>query len=295
VRILVTGGAGFLGAAFAGHARRAGHAVVTADLTAGEADRALDIADAAAVAALTRDVAPECVVHLAAVLTDAAAVDAVAATRVNALGTASVFASAAMSGARRVVYASSVAAVGPCPEGSGDDVALAPRSVYGATKAFGEHLARAMADEPHGPDFTVLRFGWVYGPGRVRGWRVAQEMIERFAAGEPRVSYPGFEGEMDWTYVADAAEVLLRAATRPLPRFCAFNVMGDRRPISDAAAWLEARCPGSRAAPVPARTPPSGWGLGNDGLAEALGFVPRTTLEQGIDAMLEGLRGPDWP
>ena len=127
---------------------------------------------------------------------------------------------------------------------SGDDVALSPRTVYGATKAFGEHLARAMSEAPEGPDFVVLRFGWVYGPGRERGWRSAQELIERFAAGERRVEFPDYPERIDWTFIDDASEVLLRATERPLGRFRAFNVVGDRRTIRDAAAYLQQRFPG---------------------------------------------------
>ncbi len=49
MRVLVTGGAGFLGAAFAGRARAAGHAVTTLDRQ-GEVDCHCDVGDAATVA-----------------------------------------------------------------------------------------------------------------------------------------------------------------------------------------------------------------------------------------------------
>jgi UDP-glucose 4-epimerase len=284
MHILITGGAGFLGAAFADKARAAGHRVTTAD-RAGTVDCRCDIGDDAAVAAMIAACRPEAVVHLAAALTDAAAADVVHATRINALGTAAVFAACVAQDVRRVVYASSVAAVGPCAEGSGDAVPLDPRTIYGVTKAFGEQLARAMHDA--GPTrFLALRFGWVYGPGRARGWRVAQAMIERFAAGDATVPFPDIAAPMDWTYVDDAVEVLMRAVACDLPGFAALNVVGDRRSVREAAAYLQARCPASRAVPVPVDAPASGWGIRNDGLQAALGFVPRITLEQGIDRML---------
>ena len=286
MKVLVTGGAGFLGAQFARRARAGGHAVITVDKAG--ADRACDIADASAVDALMRHEKPEAVVHLAASLTDACAADPLGATRVNALGTAAVFASATNAGVEKIVYASSIAAVGECAEGSGDDVALSPRSVYGATKAFGEHLARAMSESAGGPDFTVLRFGWVYGPGRERGWRTAQELIERFASGEKSIRFPDYPDRMDWTYVDDAAEVLLRAIERPLGRYRTLNVLGDRRSIRDAVAHLQRRFTGVEVTGELALSPPSAWGLRNDGLERALGFVPRMSLEQGIDAILAG-------
>jgi len=111
-------------------------------------------------------------------------------------------------------------------------------------------------------------------------------MIERFAAGEPIVPYPDIAEPMDWTYVGDAAEVLLRALDCPLPPYSAFNVAGDRRPIRDAATYLARRFPHVSPRPVPVATPPSGWGLRNDGLMCALGFAPQIGLEEGIDRML---------
>ena len=286
----MTGGAGFLGHAFAGRARNAGHEVATVDL-GGDADFRCDVADVRALAAAIAKIRPEVVVHLAALLTDAAAGDPAAAVRVNVEGTAAVFAAARAAAVQRIVYASSVAAVGPCAEGSGDDVALRPQTVYGATKAAGEHLCRALSALDGYPASLALRFGWVYGPGRERGWRVAQEMIERFARGDRRVAVPDFPEPIDWTYVDDAAEVLLRGLAAPLPRFAVFNVVGDRRTMRDAVAHLQLRHPGVQVERRAVALPPSGWGLRNDGLEAALGFAPVTRLEDGIDAMLAASHG----
>jgi UDP-glucose 4-epimerase len=283
--VLVVGGCGFLGARFAALGREAGHAVTTADVLAG-ANRALDITDAAAVVALVKDVRPQAVVHLAAALTDAGERDPIAATRLNALGTAAVFAAAEQHGCERVVYASSISAVGPVHGAVGDDTRLAPGNVYGATKAFAEHLAAAMSARAGAPRYLGLRFGYVYGPGRVRGWRQTQEMIERVAAGERDLVYPDFPDPVDWTWIDDAAQVLVRAIERPIPRLAAINVVGDKRRVRDAVAHLQRRIPDLRATPQPANTPPAAWDLINDSLQAMLGYVPSTTLEQGIDAML---------
>ena len=284
----MTGGAGFLGQAFAVRARDAGHQVTTVDL-GGEADVHCDVTDVPALAAAMGEVSPEVVVHLAALLTDAAADDPPAAVRINIGGTAAVFAAARAAAVQRIVYASSIAAVGPCAEGSGDDVALRPLTVYGATKAAGEHLCRALSALDGYPASLALRFGWVYGPGRERGWRVAQQVVESFARGDRRVVVPDFSEPIDWTYVDDAAEVVSRALAAELPRFAVFNVVGDRRTMRDAIAHLLLRHPGVQVEYHPAAVPASGWTLRNDGLQAALGFVPATRLEHGIDAMLAAL------
>ncbi len=283
--ILVTGGCGFLGARFAVLARDAGHDVATSDVLPG-ADRMVDIAEPSAVAALVDAVGPRAIVHLAAGLSDAGERDPAGTTRINALGTAAIFAAAERGACERVVYATSISAVGPTTGAVGDDTRLAPGNVYGATKAFCEHLAHAMATRSGAPRYLGLRFGYVYGPGRVRGWREVQALIERAADGERELTYPDYPEPIDWTWIDDAAIVLLRAVERVLPRCAVANVVGDKRPVRDAMAHLQRRFPDLRATPQPARTPPAAWGLVNDGLQTLLGYVPATTLEQGIDAML---------
>ena len=272
-------------------AHASGHAVTTADILPG-ADRALDAGDTVAIAALVADVRPHAIMHLAAGLTDAGERDPVGTTRLNALGTAAIFTAAEANGVGRVIYASSISAVGPTTGAVGDDARLAPGNVYGATKAFCEHLAHAMSARPNAPAYLGLRFGYVYGPGRVRGWRDVQALIERAAAGERHLQYPDYPDAIDWTWIDDAALVLLRAVERPLPPFAVMNVVGDKRPVRDAIACLQRRFPDLDAVPVAARTPPAAWGLVNDGLASLLGTMPATTLEQGIDQML-GVRRTD--
>lgn len=284
-RILVTGGCGFLGANFAARARRAGHTLMTADIASG-ADRTLDVGDPAAVAAIVAELKPDAIVHLAAGLTDAGERDPVGTVQLNALGTAALFVAAETARVERVIYASSISAVGPTSGIVGDDTRLEPGNVYGATKAFCEHFARAMSARPQAPAYLGLRFGYVYGPGRVRGWRDLQALVERVAAGERHLVYPDYPDAIDWTWVDDAADMLLRATERPLPRLAVVNVVGDKRPVSDAIAHLRRRFPDLLAEPVAALTPPAAWGLINDGLHALLGATPSTKLEQGIDRLL---------
>lgn len=77
MRLLVIGGCGFLGSAFARQARAAANDAVTLD-RASDADIVCDIGDPHAVPKAVHDTAPDTAVHLAAALTDAAAADAVA-------------------------------------------------------------------------------------------------------------------------------------------------------------------------------------------------------------------------
>lgn len=294
MRIAITGGAGFLGLASAVRLAGDGHEVLALDRSApparsGIAFRACDVAEQADVASAFVAFRPDVVIHLAALLTVDAKADIVAATRVNALGTAHVFAAAQASGAKRIVHASSVAALGDADTSAGDATVPRPASVYGATKAFGEHLARAFATDH--PEMTLigLRFGSVYGPGRARGWRAIQTLVEQAASGAGELAFPDFPEPIDWTWIGDAAEVTARAATAALSGHRVFNVVGDKRLMREAAAHLAARFPGLRLAPQPDVTPPSAWSFANDGLQAALGYAPHTTMEDGIDAMLAAM------
>jgi nucleoside-diphosphate-sugar epimerase len=291
MRIAITGGAGFLGLAAAKALADRGHAVLVLDRSATHlppefAFRTCDVTEQDDVAAAFIAFRPQAIIHLAAMLTLDSRADIVAATRVNALGTAHVFAAAHACGAERVVYASSVAALGDADVGPGDASVPRPASVYGATKAYAEHLACAFAADQ--PDMALigLRFGSVYGPGRARGWRAIQTLVEQAAAGQPQIVYPDFAAPIDWTWIDDAAEVAARAALAPLSGHHVFNVAGDKRMMREAAAHLSKRCPASSFTAQPDTTPPAAWDFANDGLAAAIGYTPQTRMEEGIDRML---------
>jgi UDP-glucose 4-epimerase len=118
------------------------------------------------------------------------------------------------------------------------------------------------------------------------GWREVQALIERAAAGERRIEFPDFPDAMDWTWIDDAAQVLHAAIERPSPPNAVLNVVGDKRRVREAMAYLAKRFPDLEPVPREARTPPAAWSLFNDGLETMLGVTPSTTPEQGIDRML---------
>ncbi|WP_150129564.1 NAD-dependent epimerase/dehydratase family protein [Bosea sp. RAC05] len=294
MRIAITGGAGFLGLACGLRLSADGHRIMALDrgehvLPAGIDFRSCDIADDNDVDSAFAEFEPDVVIHFAALLTLDSKADIVAATRVNALGTAVVFSAAQTCGARRVVYASSVAALGDADTRAGDATTPRPASVYGATKAFCEHLARACVADT--PEMTLigLRYGSVYGPGRARGWRAIQTLVEQAVSGVPRLFYPDFPQPIDWTWIGDAAEVAARAVTAPLSGHHVFNVVGDKRFMREAADHLKQRYPSLTTIPQSAQTPPSAWDFANDGLEAALGYTPHTKMEGGIDQMIDGL------
>jgi nucleoside-diphosphate-sugar epimerase len=300
MRVLITGGAGFLGGHLARRLCSLGHAVVVYDqappagaggLQAGIIAVQGSVLDREQMASALEQHRIDRVVHLATLLTDACAKDPAQGALVNGVGTATVFDAAWQAGVRRVVFGSSVAALGHQSEAApGDTVMLRPTSVYGATKAFAELLAGALRTERPGQELAGVRFGWVYGAGRVRGWNALQEMIEAFALGRAEVPYPDYARPNDWTYVDDAVDAILACLDSPRPSVPAYNAPGAYRTVQDAVAHLSRRFPNARPVPYPAELPPVAWDFRLDQITEEVGYRPKVSLEAGLDLTVAAIR-----
>jgi UDP-glucose 4-epimerase len=176
MKVLVTGGAGFIGSALVASLCAAGHRVVVYDnLERGE--RAYlgpagsvelvqgDVRDAASVARAIADSRPDAVVHLAALhfIPDCVARPADTLS-INVDGTRHVLAACAASGVARIAFASSAAVYAPSDEACNEATsALGPHDVYGESKLRGEELCR----EHHsavGGDVALLRIFNAVGP-----------------------------------------------------------------------------------------------------------------------------------
>jgi len=297
--VLITGGAGFLGRAVAERLASAGEQVTLFDLSVPPPEslpdgvRAYggDVTDAAVLKSVLTETRPEAVIHLAALLTTASADDPVLATRVNCLGTATLFTLAAEARVKRTIFASSVAALSPAPGlTSGDDRPLEPRSVYGATKAYAEHLALALRVQDPALDLFGIRFGWLYGPGRVGGWNEVQSVIEGFANELPKVRYPRFRKAMDWTFVDDARNALTGALGAARPTRVAYNLSGDYRTVEDAIGILGRWFPSVVAEGYDATLPRSPFEFESDAIGAELGVAAPTRLEAGLRKTIDRIR-----
>jgi dTDP-L-rhamnose 4-epimerase len=252
VKVLLTGGAGFIGRPTAQALRRAGIEVSVFDCALDPRD---DITDLDRVCAAVRGC--HVVVHLAAKVglgIDIGDIDDY--VRTNDLGTAIVLRAAAVAGVRRLVYASSMVVYGEgayeCPQhgpiappprtpadlSAGrfdprcpicqDDLIpglmpesapLDPRSTYAATKVHGEHLAGSWARETNA-SVAALRFHNVYGPGLPSDTPyagVAALFRSRLMHGEPPLVYEDGRQRRNFVHVDDVAEAVVAATTADLP------------------------------------------------------------------------------
>lgn len=200
MRVMVTGGSGFLGSHIGDELVRRGNDVVvldTAPIPAADRETvAVDIRDAAAV----RTAMDGChaVFHCAAIADlDQARDDPRTAIEVNVLGTLNVLEAAASSGVPRIMHASSVY------------VFSKGGSVYRTTKQAAENLVQDLAGGL-GLSATVLRFGSLYGP-RADAQNAISRLVTQ-AVSEGRIDFWGDGTETrEYVHIRDAASLAVDA------------------------------------------------------------------------------------
>ena len=302
MKVLVTGGAGFIGSTLVDRLLAEGHAVdVLDDLSTGRLD---NLADARADrrneitfhpidvrTPETPDViarrSPEVVFHLAG----RSGVDAATDAEIAVLGTLRVLEGARLAGARKVVFASSAGVYGEVEADAlpvRESVPQRPVSMHGvAKKAAFEYLCAAR--DQWGIEFTALALATVYGPRQVTG--VVPSLLARLLAGEACVVSGGGTQTRDLVYVDDAVDALVRAAERGGGLLV--NV-GTGRETSIAellqtlAGLVDVATPAVAVAPVPAGE--RGRVALDPGRARIhLGWSPWTSLEDGLRVVVGDL------
>jgi UDP-glucose 4-epimerase len=226
MRVLVTGGTGFIGAHLVAALTEAGDEVVVLDnLRRGVADKLAPFEQAGMVRLITGDIREREVVrsamsgvvrvyHAAAQSNVLGAVtDIDYSFTTNVVGTYNVLAAARDEGVERVVFTSSREVYGEVDEiPVAEDHPLNPKNAYGASKLAGEAYCRVF-QSTYGLDVSVLRLANVYGPGDSD--RVIPIWLDRAARGEDLELYGG-QQVLDFVPVALVVAALRRAAEMPL-------------------------------------------------------------------------------
>lgn len=228
MRILVTGGAGFIGSHIVDAYLAAGHDVAVVDnlwlhgggklanVRASVRFYSMSVTDPALAEVFDRE-HPDVVNHQAAqhsvkISTDDPAYDA----RVNVLGLLNVLENCRTHHVRKVLFASSGATYGtPRVVPMNEDTVQRPESPYGVTKMAAEHYLRYYRDA-YGLQFTAFRYGNVYGPRQDPFGEagVIAILTQRLLNGDPvRIDWDG-EQAKDYVYVGDVARASVLALSR---------------------------------------------------------------------------------
>jgi len=309
VRVLITGGLGFIGSHLAQTLAAAGHEAVAVDSAwfngvplqpahqaevAGRRERLArcgarvveaDLLVEGAAEDVLAQVRPTHLVHLAGLArADVAARAPMVAVSANLDATARMLDACTRSpGFQRLLFVSSSMVYGHFETGvAAEEHPCRPIDPYGATKLAGEALVWSWARRTPF-EAVVVRPSVVYGPGDFNG-RVTQLFLDNALAGRPLVLFAGGLERLDFTYVTDAAAGMRACLEHPSAAGQTFNLSsGDGRSLRELAAVVAAYVPGVTLDVRPeASDRPRRGALDISRARDLLGYRPAVSIEEGL-------------
>ncbi len=214
MKILVTGGAGFIASNVADEYIKLGHEVIVVDdLSVGKKENVnprckfykADVSASAFPEIILKE-KPELINHHAAQIDVRKSVeDPSFDARVNIIGMINLCHAAVKAGTKKVIFASSGGVLyGEVPgKGAAEDSAIRPMCPYGLSKYAAETYLKYYGSE-RGLSYTILRYANVYGPRQVAGEAgVVAIFLRAMLGGKPTVIFGDGCQERDFIFVGD--------------------------------------------------------------------------------------------
>jgi len=212
VKILITGGSGFIASHLVLHLLEKGHKVKVLDLKELHIKhKSLEFVKKSILDNIIQDIKGcDAVFHFAALLgvdnSDRRPLDTM---KVNLEGSVNVFKSALDAGVKKIIFSSSSEVYGePRELPIKEESVKGPVSTYGVSKLASEIYARAFNQEK-GADIKIVRFFNVYGPGQESNW-VVPIFINKALRNEPITVFGNGNQTRCFTYVEDIADGVLK-------------------------------------------------------------------------------------
>ncbi|WP_334077499.1 NAD-dependent epimerase/dehydratase family protein [Paenibacillus sanfengchensis] len=298
MKVLVTGGAGFIGSHTVKLLREQGYQVVVVDRLAGALvpgkDESVSIYQLDLVSEKLERVfeteRPDCVIHLAAQISVQRSLkDPCQDAESNIMGTIHLLTQCVRYGVKKLVFASSAAVYGtpesiPIQETDKTD----PQSFYGVSKLVAERYIHSFAVQ-YGLDYVILRYANVYGFKTTRSGEdgVITAFVERILSGQPLEIFGSGEQTRDFVHVQDVAHanvLAIRNGSRDIVNISGgggislLEIVGLLRELSGVEPALHF-------------LPPQPGDIGhsvmcNRKAAEKLNWMPYYTLRDGLHTLL---------
>lgn len=303
MKVVVTGAAGYIGAATVARLLDAGHSVTGLDclrfggaallgsyLTGRFALTRGDIRDPSLVAQVLADA--DAVVHLAGIVGDpACAAEPSLACEVNLDAAVALHEAAGEAGVTRFVFASTCSVYGHCAYPADEEAPLHPLSLYAQNKADAE--AKLLGAVRGGMATTVLRFATVYGLApRMRFDLVVNTLVAHaLTNGRVQVFTPAAWRPL--IHVADVADAIASVVQAPAATVAGqvFNVgSADNWQLADVARLVAEICgPDVRVDIIPADGDARDYRISTSKLAAATGWTAGRRLRAGIEELASAL------
>ena len=307
MRVMVTGGHGFIGSHVLVQLVEAAHDVACFDIREPSAVAAPvvddyryvegDVTDPVDVFDAVARFGPDRIVHLASLLGRPSQNDPRRAFAVNVDGTLNALEAADTHGVERFVVASSSASYGHSTgERLTEETPQTPESIYGLTKYAVERIGRTYRDQ-RGIEFAALEPLHGLGPDRERG-NVEDAYIVKAAVSGVPVSVPDLDTPIEFIYVGDEAAAFVDVTLADELAHDRYLVgSGNRASLSEFVEIVAEQVPGADVTLRPGREegeyppfPPSDCSR----LREDVGWEPTLDIGETVDAYVEWLEAnPD--